>query len=128
MFSYKMKTKKEMINMNGKTDGIDTENKRDISTVVVATIGKLAVAAAIIYATGTISYINGFYEGKRKTAERAKWALYEPAGNGGAIAEINGYISERRQKMYADMNKVYSAAMTTPLENKDRLMQWLNQK
>lgn len=46
-----------------------------------------------------------------KMAQGAAMSLYEPVGNGGALAEKNKIRSSRRMEMFYSMNEAYERAM-----------------
>ena len=79
---------------------------------LVLNIGLIAIPAASI-----IGSILGFGAGRLDSsleadkallmaANRATQAIYQPVGNGGALAAMNGYISQERSQMYSNMEKV----------------------
>jgi len=79
------------------------------ATIVSAGLGSMAYLSLAEYRNAAV----------RDAAERAARVLYEPVGNGGALSAIedsynymhNRPISERRQRMYDLMHRVYDAAV-----------------
>ena len=81
------------------------KNQRLTERLVYGSIGLLFTVLAG-HATCTIKDDNII----KAAAERARAAIYEPVGNGGALSEMHGIISPSRQKMYLAMDKVYCGA------------------
>lgn len=51
-----------------------------------------------------------------KAASRAALAIYEPVGNGGALAAMNGYVISSREEMHDKMKKTYYETIDETVE------------
>lgn len=103
-----------------------TTNKYDTHTEIQrlrdekgTLIGKCAGMSAIvgIEAVGILLLAIGHLQKDEMLLERANRAamvIYEPVGNGGALAAMSGYPNPRRDAMHERMAKVYSAVLDEP--------------
>ena len=78
-------------------------NQRNIRGDLVKYVFSIALTAFYCLGIGKLAVDNT----KERCAQRAAMTHYQPVGNGGALAEMNGRISPERQAIYQKMQQAY---------------------